>query len=765
MDFHSLTRRELQALCKKNKIPANITNVAMAEALQALKIVEGTEEFMQTSQSGTAQSSMESLEMAEVTSPLVPPTAARSTRRTNIAKEAPQSVNPTTRTRRTTRKTQFKDADVTETLAMSAQTKKKGPMTSACRKMDSQFMECVDDDKKGMLVTPAATSRRKRVDESTVKSIYSTRRSSRLAEKRNVMLNEVENEESQISKKKLVAQEKNLKYGVEDFAELSGITDTYSMTAIEEKFEDKDEAEVVSVQKQETSIGKDESGDILGKKLDTSTGEEIEAIEEKYEDREEPGAVSVQKQETSIGKDESGDISGKKLDTSTGEEIEGCSDSSDVDAMTDIEENFKDKDEAEVVSVQKQETSIGKDESEDVPSKKLDTSMGEEIELGTHAEEEKFTNFENEDCGENTDMLLIVSNEVLQQSNVAQDVCNSETKNQTNTEELNSEEREASEDEAAEFVENVILECGEVDEDCPVASEDVCPSEETTVEKNIDDLIAEEGEASRVEDADSVESEDDTVVDDSRCDNAGFQNKDDEEFENEHNVVEVVQLERENAAYIIADSNFIDHSGASVQLNDDEPNEMDIHQNEETKLTDLVPSDKSYADFCEQILKSDCEKLEIEPEETNEPTKLEIHPLEGREKAADPSDESLTDFSSVACVETSHAVVLQGCPTPSKSPVSKSLMKTKSRACFSDNKENFGSGAKLIIMKDARVVKKKVDDAKDLKDLSLRKLTKMFKEKLEISKKESQNENGSEAITRPALQAISENRLVDETQN
>ncbi|GER46863.1 hypothetical protein STAS_23930, partial [Striga asiatica] len=139
---------------------------------------------------------------------------------------------------------------------------------------------------------------------------------------------------------------------------------------------------------------------------------------------------------------------------------------------------------------------------------------------------------------------------------------------------------------------------------------DACPSEsETTVEKNIDELEAEEGETSRVENADSVESEDNIVVDDSQCDNVGFQNKDDEDFENdttiggsedvqdlnstldkltvltlkqateesisdftdhldtpvqlkkdEHNVVEVVQLETENAAYIIVDSNFIDHS-------------------------------------------------------------------------------------------------------------------------------------------------------------------------------------------------------------
>ncbi|KAH9316530.1 hypothetical protein KI387_025157, partial [Taxus chinensis] len=36
MDYHSLTRKELQALCKKYAIPANLTNVSMAEALTAL---------------------------------------------------------------------------------------------------------------------------------------------------------------------------------------------------------------------------------------------------------------------------------------------------------------------------------------------------------------------------------------------------------------------------------------------------------------------------------------------------------------------------------------------------------------------------------------------------------------------------------------------------------------------------------------------------------------------------------------------------------
>jgi hypothetical protein len=39
MDFHALSRRELQALCKRNAVRANMSNAAMADALQALPSV------------------------------------------------------------------------------------------------------------------------------------------------------------------------------------------------------------------------------------------------------------------------------------------------------------------------------------------------------------------------------------------------------------------------------------------------------------------------------------------------------------------------------------------------------------------------------------------------------------------------------------------------------------------------------------------------------------------------------------------------------
>lgn len=39
MDFNALSRRELQALCKLNGVRANMTNLAMVEALQSLPSV------------------------------------------------------------------------------------------------------------------------------------------------------------------------------------------------------------------------------------------------------------------------------------------------------------------------------------------------------------------------------------------------------------------------------------------------------------------------------------------------------------------------------------------------------------------------------------------------------------------------------------------------------------------------------------------------------------------------------------------------------
>ncbi|KAH6832085.1 hypothetical protein C2S53_007922 [Perilla frutescens var. hirtella] len=263
MDFHSLTRRELQAFCKKNKIPANMTNAAMADALKALEIVEGIEEFMQTSQSETAESSIEALEGSEVTSPYVPPTAGRSTRRRNVVKEELEVVASMVRTtRRTARKTVAKVSDESQvdtaaTPAVLAQTgRRKVQMASACRIMDSELKECVDEEKKDVSMTPAVpvgvTSRRRRVEEGTVQKAYSTRRSVRLAGKSVQMMNDVTSEGSELFKSEVLTKDSEEGEEVNQKDGLNDCTDVDATPIVEENYENEVKSEVVEVQPDNT---------------------------------------------------------------------------------------------------------------------------------------------------------------------------------------------------------------------------------------------------------------------------------------------------------------------------------------------------------------------------------------------------------------------------------------------------------------------------------------------------------------------------------
>ncbi|XP_020264701.1 uncharacterized protein LOC109840451 [Asparagus officinalis] len=72
MDFHSLPRRALQALCKRNKIPANMTNIAMADALSSLQSVEGLDQILEEIETPTK---------APSPTPTRPPNPARSCRK------------------------------------------------------------------------------------------------------------------------------------------------------------------------------------------------------------------------------------------------------------------------------------------------------------------------------------------------------------------------------------------------------------------------------------------------------------------------------------------------------------------------------------------------------------------------------------------------------------------------------------------------------------------------------------------------------------
>ncbi|XP_049411980.1 uncharacterized protein LOC125874977 [Solanum stenotomum] len=197
MDFHSLARRELQALCKKNKIPANLTNVAMADALQSLEFVDGIEEVLKTCESDVANPSMESPGKSEALAS-VPRTGRRTTQRKTIKHDS-ETLQTTTRSHCRTRGTVVRDVDeakndMMETPALPI-TRRRAATTSVRAKLESAMKECepkeeivdqVEEERKDVPKTPAAalTSQRKEVKaKSSVRQVYSTRRSVRLAGK------------------------------------------------------------------------------------------------------------------------------------------------------------------------------------------------------------------------------------------------------------------------------------------------------------------------------------------------------------------------------------------------------------------------------------------------------------------------------------------------------------------------------------------------------------------------------------------------------
>ncbi|XP_023549683.1 uncharacterized protein LOC111808107 isoform X2 [Cucurbita pepo subsp. pepo] len=199
MDFHSLSRRELQTLCKRNKIPANITNVAMADALSALPLVEGIDEFLSSERSGVPESPMK----GEVVSSEIPRTELRTSTRRKAVKDDPI----TTRTRRAaaargTEESENRDLNVTLTTpSLRSSRRITAGASSACKKVDFQMTvdeeedNDLDHEKPVIENTPAVPKSQKRVaGASTSKRtqtrnngameprVYSTRRSVRLLE-------------------------------------------------------------------------------------------------------------------------------------------------------------------------------------------------------------------------------------------------------------------------------------------------------------------------------------------------------------------------------------------------------------------------------------------------------------------------------------------------------------------------------------------------------------------------------------------------------
>uniref|UniRef100_A0A1J3D7W0 Uncharacterized protein n=1 Tax=Noccaea caerulescens TaxID=107243 RepID=A0A1J3D7W0_NOCCA len=177
MDFHSLPRRDLQFFCKKNKIPANMTNIAMADALKALEIVEGIDEFVNRSES-TCDLSPTSVAK---NLPSAARTAARTTRRKTTKYET-QSSELVTRSCLVTSKSLSGELDQENTNANVLQNPSlpQSRIRAAAATSVAINLEAT--------ATPAARSTRKAQaaasskKEESVQRVYSTRRSVRLLE-------------------------------------------------------------------------------------------------------------------------------------------------------------------------------------------------------------------------------------------------------------------------------------------------------------------------------------------------------------------------------------------------------------------------------------------------------------------------------------------------------------------------------------------------------------------------------------------------------
>ncbi|KAJ0232652.1 Uncharacterized protein HA466_0288910 [Hirschfeldia incana] len=217
MDFHSLLRRDLQFLCKRNKIPANMTNLAMADALKSLETVEGLDEYMNQKDSNVLQSPTCVAKLPK------PSTATRTTRRKTATKAEPQSSaylvsrltsksldgemdqeNVTGESKANNVKF---EANVAKTPAARSTRKASAAAAASCGSK-------VQESKKGDLV----------------QSAYSTRRSTRLLEKCMADLSLITKETEQ----KVSAKEKNT-IGSEEISEEAEVIPGRDLSASMEK--------------------------------------------------------------------------------------------------------------------------------------------------------------------------------------------------------------------------------------------------------------------------------------------------------------------------------------------------------------------------------------------------------------------------------------------------------------------------------------------------------------------------------------------------
>ncbi|CAH2055231.1 unnamed protein product [Thlaspi arvense] len=257
MDFDSLPRRDLQFFCKKNKIPANMTNVAMADALKALEIVEGIEEFANQSPTSVAKNL-----------PSAARTAARTTRRktkdeTQSSDLVTRSCNVTTKSLAGELEQENRDANVLQNPSVP-QGRRGAAVTSIAIDLGATDLKPETNVSK----TPAPRSTRRaqaaassKKDES-VQRVYSTRRSVKLLEESMADLSLKTNESLNVPAKKHEDAER------EDLPAGSNF-----QAKSDDNSEKTEEAEVISVRDLNYSLEKEWDGSKSDPDLDVLYGD------------------------------------------------------------------------------------------------------------------------------------------------------------------------------------------------------------------------------------------------------------------------------------------------------------------------------------------------------------------------------------------------------------------------------------------------------------------------------------------------------------
>ncbi|WJX44931.1 hypothetical protein P8452_31854 [Trifolium repens] len=300
MDFHTLSRRELQTLCKKNKIPANITNVAMADALSALPQVEGLDEILNPREGGDVGTPAVQPRTACRTSTQRKPVSTRVNRgaRAGVTEGVVEQEN--------------KDANVAVTPAVVPSGRRRAPAVYSRRKKEVIDLEDSGDDKTEVQGKPAdvaktpavaPTSRSKAAGRSvlnkneipegtSVQKAYSTRRSVRLLGSSLSKMSLVETDDTKQTKIDDVSEEMS---SVSQHEEVS--VDTEKGTGLQTEStvvsQNTDEVEVSSVNKADcesqshdygTEVKSTDAEDVLQAEPEEETSKEFNHVEVPQED-------------------------------------------------------------------------------------------------------------------------------------------------------------------------------------------------------------------------------------------------------------------------------------------------------------------------------------------------------------------------------------------------------------------------------------------------------------------------------------------------